>query len=439
MTFSALVARESDGEITLGTEQVDDEFLPPGSVTIEVAYSSVNFKDALAITPKGGVVREYPIVPGIDLAGTVTAADDPAFAVGDQVIAHGYEIGTARHGGYAEYARVPGEWVVKLDGLTAKQVATIGTAGFTAALSVQALLNRGLTPDAGPVLVTGASGGVGSVSVDLLAARGFEVIASSGKAEAKDLLTSLGAASVIGRLPEDPEAKIRALDKQRWAGAVDCVGGKTLAYVLSTTRYGGNVAASGLTGGGSLPTTVHPFILRGVSLLGIDSVLLPIERRRELWARLAADLHPNHLDVGTCEVAVRDVAAVLDEIKAGGRTGRAVVQVAGGFGLRASRRGWPVWRRRRGCSTNSRCGPSATAGCTGANASRKSTAAQSPACSVRSRRCSRPRTGTSSKNSALAGSPASTPGPIRASTWTPAPFGCRLRARSYSAPGASVT
>ena len=331
MTFSALVARESDGEITLGAEQVDDEFLPPGSVTIEVAYSSVNFKDALAVTPKGGVVREYPIVPGIDIAGTVTASDDPAVAVGDQVVAHGYEIGTARHGGYAEYARVPGEWVVKLDGLTAKQAATIGTAGFTAALSVQALLNRGLTPDAGPVLVTGASGGVGSVSVDLLAARGFEVIASSGKAEAKDLLTSLGAASVIGRLPEDPEAKIRALDKQRWAAAVDCVGGKTLAYVLSTTQYGGSVAASGLTGGASLPTTVHPFILRGVSLLGIDSVLLPIERRRALWARLGADLHPNHLDDLTREVAVRDVAAVLDEIKAGDRTGRAVVQVAGGF------------------------------------------------------------------------------------------------------------
>jgi len=331
MTFSALVASESDGEITIGTEQVDDDFLPPGSVTIEVAYSSVNFKDALAVTPKGGVVREYPIVPGIDIAGTVSTSDDPAFAVGDRVVAHGYEIGTARHGGYAEYARVPGEWVVKLDGLTPKQAATIGTAGFTAALSVQALLDRGLTPDAGPVLVTGASGGVGSVSVDLLAANGFEVIASSGKSDAKDLLTALGAASVIGRLPEDPDAKIRALDKQRWAAAVDCVGGKTLAYVLSTTQYGGSVAASGLTGGASLPTSVHPFILRGVSLLGIDSVLLPIEARRKLWARLGADLLPSHLDDLTREVAVRDVAGVLDEIKAGNSTGRAVVQVAGGF------------------------------------------------------------------------------------------------------------
>ena len=331
MTFSALVARESDGEITLSTEQVDDDFLPPGTVTIEVAYSSVNFKDALAVTPKGGVVREYPIVPGIDIAGTVTASADPAVAVGDQVVAHGYEIGTARHGGYAAYARVPGEWVVKLDGLTPKQAATIGTAGFTAAMSVQALLDRGLTPDAGPVLVTGASGGVGSVSVDLLAANGFEVIASTGKADAEDLLTSLGAASVIGRLPEDPEAKIRALDKQRWAAAVDCVGGKTLAYVLSTTQYGGAVAASGLTGGASLPTTVHPFILRAVSLLGIDSVLMPIERRRALWARLGADLRPSHLDDLTREVAIRDVAGVLDEIRAGDRTGRAVVQVAGGF------------------------------------------------------------------------------------------------------------
>ncbi|MBD0324673.1 MAG: alcohol dehydrogenase catalytic domain-containing protein, partial [Aldersonia sp.] len=209
MTFSAMVARESDGTIALAAEQVGDDFLPPGEVTIKVHYSSVNYKDALAVTPKGGVVRNYPIVPGIDLAGEVVASEDDSFAVGDQVFAHGYDIGTARHGGYAELTRVPAEWVVKLEGLTTKEAATIGTAGFTAALSVQALLDHGLTPDDGPVLVTGASGGVGSVSVDLLAGRGFDVIASSGKADSKEWLTALGAGTVIGRLPEDPTAKPR--------------------------------------------------------------------------------------------------------------------------------------------------------------------------------------------------------------------------------------
>lgn len=329
--FAALVARENDGAITLAQESVDESFLPDGGVTIKVAYSSVNFKDALAVTPKGGVVRDYPIVPGIDLAGEVVSSDVPDFEVGDQVIAHGYDIGTARHGGYAELARVPAEWVVRLDGLTTRDAATIGTAGFTAAMSVEALLHHGITPDDGPVLVTGASGGVGSVSVDLLAAAGFEVVASSGKPEAHDLLTSLGASSVIGRLPEDPEAKIRPLGKAQWAGAVDCVGGNTLAYVLSTVKYGGAVAASGLTGGSSLPTTVLPFILRGVSLLGIDSVQLDIEHRRSLWDRIAGELRPQHLSALTQDVRVGDVETVLDQVRAGKFTGRAVVTVAGGF------------------------------------------------------------------------------------------------------------
>ncbi|WP_068269301.1 oxidoreductase [Aldersonia kunmingensis] len=331
MTFSAMVARESDDKIVLAAEQVEEDFLPAGEVTIKVHYSSVNYKDALAVTPKGGVVREYPIIPGIDIAGEVVASEDDSFAVGDQVVAHGYDIGTARHGGYAELARVPAGWVVKLDGLTTREAAAIGTAGFTAALSVQALLDRGLTPDAGPVLVTGASGGVGSVSVDLLAANGFEVIASSGKADAKDLLSSLGAASVIGRLPEDPDAKPRPLGKSQWAGAVDCVGGATLAYVISTLNWGAAVAASGNTGGIGLSTTVLPFILRGVDLIGIDSVQLPMEIRRRTWASLAADLKPRHLGDLERLVAVRDVPGVLDEIRRGERTGRAVVDVHSGF------------------------------------------------------------------------------------------------------------
>ena len=218
--------------------------------------------------------------------------ESPDFAVGDAVLAHGYEIGTGRHGGYAEYARLPADWVVALGSLSPYDGAAIGTAGFTAAMSVQALMDRGIKPDDGPIVVTGATGGVGSVSVDLLAAAGYEVVASTGKPDAAERLKALGAAEVIGRLPEDPDAKPRPLGKTRWAGAVDCVGGTTLADVLSTVRYGGAVAASGLTGGASLNTTVMPFILRGVALLGIDSVLMPIGPRRALWEKLGSSLTP---------------------------------------------------------------------------------------------------------------------------------------------------
>jgi putative YhdH/YhfP family quinone oxidoreductase len=329
--FAALVARKNDDRIECTVETLSESDLPAGEVTIRVAYSSVNFKDALAVTPNGGVVRDYPIVPGIDLTGEVVESQSPDFAVGDAVLAHGYEIGTARHGGYAEYARVPADWVVSLGPLSPRDGAAIGTAGFTAAMSVQALIDWGITPDDGPIVVTGATGGVGSVSVDLLAAAGFEVVASTGKTEAADRLKALGAAEVIGRLPEDPDAKPRPLAKTRWAGAVDCVGGKTLADVLSTLRYGGAVAASGLTGGPGLNTTVMPFILRGVSLLGMDSVLTPIGPRRELWKKLGDSLRPQHLSDITNEVDVSDVVGVLDEIREGRYSGRAVVRVAGGF------------------------------------------------------------------------------------------------------------
>ncbi|MFZ0903075.1 MAG: acryloyl-CoA reductase [Mycobacterium sp.] len=333
-TFQALLARQEGDQITATVETLHPEDLPPGDVTIRVLYSSVNFKDALALTPGGGVVRDYPVVPGIDVAGEIVESQSPDFAVGDSVVAHGYQIGTGHHGGYAEYARLPADQVVRLDGLSAHDAAAIGTAGFTAAMSVRALIDWGVQPGAGAVVVTGATGGVGSISVDLLAGAGFHVVASSGKAQdtgAGQRLKDLGAAEVIGRLPADPDAKPRPLAKARWAGGVDCVGGATLADVLSAVDYGGAVACSGLTGGPALHTTVLPFILRGVALLGMDSVLMPIGPRRELWGRLGNSLRPRHLDTITTEVDVKDVIAVLDQVRAGRFSGRAVVRVAGGF------------------------------------------------------------------------------------------------------------
>jgi acrylyl-CoA reductase (NADPH) len=330
-TFQALVARQDDDRITASVETLRSEDLPPGEVTIRVLFSSVNFKDALALTPGGGVVRDYPVVPGIDVAGEVVESQSPDFAVGDAVFAHGYQIGTGHHGGYAEYARLPADQVVRLDGLSAHDAAAIGTAGFTAAMSVQALIGWGVQPGAGSIVVTGATGGVGSISVDLLAAAGYHVVASTGKAQAEQRLKDLGAAEVIGRLPADPDAKPRPLAKARWAAGVDCVGGATLADVLSAVDYGGAVACSGLTGGPALHTSVMPFILRGVALLGMDSVQMPIGPRRELWTRLGDSLRPRHLDAISTEVDVKDVVAVLDQVRAGGFSGRAVVRVAGGF------------------------------------------------------------------------------------------------------------
>ncbi len=330
-TFQALVARQDGDRIAASVETLRLDGLPPGDVTIRVLYSSVNFKDALALTPGGGVVRDYPVVPGVDLTGEVVESQSPDFSVGDAVVAHGYQIGTGHHGGYAEYARLPADQVVRLEGLSARDAAAIGTAGFTAAMSVQALIDWGVQPGAGSVVVTGATGGVGSVSVDLLAGAGFHVVASTGKAEAGQRLKDLGAAEVIGRLPADPDAKPRPLAKARWAAGVDCVGGATLADVLSAIDYGGAVACSGLTGGPALHTTVMPFILRGVALLGMDSVQMPIGPRRELWARLGDALRPRHLDAISSDVDVKDVVAVLDQVRAGAFSGRAVVRVAGGF------------------------------------------------------------------------------------------------------------
>ncbi len=301
--------------------------LGDGDVLVEVQYSSINYKDGLASTEQGKVARLDPIVPGIDLAGIVRESDDPAIPVGAAVLAHGYDIGVAHHGGYAALARIPARWVVPMPtGLDARGAMLVGTAGYTAALSVDALERHGLRPGDGPVLVTGATGGVGSMAVGMLAARGHEVVAGTGKMEAADWLRAIGAADVVHRDELAPAAG-RPLEKERWAGAVDCVGGDTLAHVLRTLRYGTAVAASGLTGGANLPTTVLPFILRGVSLLGIDSVQTDIDRRRAMWTRIATDLRPTWLDsLDVTTVGLDDLAPQLDRILAGGMQGRVLVE-----------------------------------------------------------------------------------------------------------------
>src|SRR5580658_1489321 len=294
--FRAFVVRRHDDDVSGGVEELGLDDLPPGEVLIEVSWSSVNYKDGMVTVPGNRVTRLSALVPGVDLAGVVVASDDPSLAVGTEVLAHGGDLGVARHGGYARYARVPAGSALALpDGLSARQAMAIGTAGFTAALSLDQLEQRGLAPGDGPVLVTGASGGVGSFAVDLLARRGYEVVASTGKADEHPWLERLGAAAVIGRDDLD-EAGGRVLGPEHWAGAVDCVGGETLARILQSLRYGAAVAASGLTGGTALQTTVFAFITRGVALLGVDSAQTPTERRRHVWGRLATDLRPAHLD-----------------------------------------------------------------------------------------------------------------------------------------------
>ncbi len=329
-SFRAFQADNSGDTVNRGVTTMSVDDLPADGVLVEVLWSSVNYKDGLASTPAGKVSRISPIVPGIDLAG-VLVEDAHGMPAGTEVLAHGYDLGVARHGGFAEYARVPAEWLVALPaGLTTREAMIVGTAGYTAALSVIALQDAGVTPASGPVLVTGATGGVGSTAVGMLAALGYEVVASTGKPEAGDFLRSLGASSLIDRAELAEEGK-RPLESTVWAGAVDCVGGVPLANVLKKIHYGGAVAASGLTGGAGLPTTVLPFILRGVSLLGIDSVLTPIERRRAVWSRIASDLKPTGLaeiahDVGH-DVALGELEAALDGILAGAATGRSVVDV----------------------------------------------------------------------------------------------------------------
>lgn len=324
---TALVADSSGDETDLAVRSLPLSDLGDGDVLVAVQWSSVNFKDGLASRKSGKVARISPLVLGIDLAGTVADPGSSGLSVDQSVVVHGYDLGVAHHGGYSQYARVPADWVVPLPaGLTTRQAMCIGTAGFTAALSVLALEERGLRPGAGPVLVTGATGGVGSVAVSILAARGHSVTAVTGKADAEPWLRSLGAADVLDRSAVSDTS--RPLQKETWAGAVDCVGGDTLVNVLSSLRYGAAVAASGNTGGVALPTSVLPFILRGVALLGIDSVRCPIDRRREVWDRLGGDLQPPAVDrLGTDEVDLDRVPEALSRILAGGARGRTLVRI----------------------------------------------------------------------------------------------------------------
>lgn len=326
--FRAFIVNKTEDDFSAEVKTVSLEDLPDGDVVIKVAYSSVNFKDGLASIPNGKIVRSYPFVPGIDLAGTVVSSKDSRFSEGDEVIATSYEIGVSHFGGYSEYARIPGDWIVPLpDGLTLREAMVFGTAGFTAALSVHRLEENGLTPDKGKVLVTGATGGVGSVAVSMLAKRGYHVVASTGKESEHDYLRNIGAAEIIGR-DEVAGEKIKPMDKQFWAAAVDPVGGKTLAAILSKLDYNGSVAVSGLTGGTDVATTVFPFILRGINLLGIDSVYCPMETRKLLWHRMATDLKPEGLlETIQNEVTLAELPEVLSRILKGENRGRTIVKI----------------------------------------------------------------------------------------------------------------
>jgi len=328
--FRAYVAEKAeDGGVRRGVRSFSAEDLPSGGVEIRVGWSSVNYKDALATIADGKVARISPLIPGIDLAGEVVASDDPGVPVRTQILAHGYDLGVARHGGFGAFTRLPADYVVPLPaGLDGRAAMSIGTAGFTAAMSVAALERHGLRAGDGPVVVTGASGGVGSTAVAILAARGHEVWAATGKPDEEKRLRALGAVGLVPR-DECTAASPRPLESARWAGAVDTVGAATLPWVLRTLRPGAAVASSGNAGGAALDTTVLPFILRGVALLGMDSANMPIDARRALWARIATDLRPAGLDEGSgvTEVGLAELDGALDGILAGAARGRWVVRI----------------------------------------------------------------------------------------------------------------
>ena len=329
MSWRALVATRADGTVRTDVEVLEDDALPPGAVTVDVEWSAVNYKDAMVTVPGNRVARRSPLVPGVDLAGVVAASDDASLPAGSPVLVHGYDLGVDHHGGFAERARVPAEWVVPLpEGLSTRSAAAIGTAGFTAVLSMEKLRRAGVEPRSGPVLVTGASGGVGSMAVAALAGQGYEVVASTGKAEEHDYLRRLGAADVIDRAAL-ATAGGRVLWGERWAGAVDCVGGDTLTGVVRSLRYGGAVAASGLTAGTELPLTVYPFIVRGVGLLGVDSVQTPIAERRRVWASMSAALPGPAVDAMVAgEVGLEALPGILADVLAARVRGRVLVRPA---------------------------------------------------------------------------------------------------------------
>lgn len=324
--FSAILINKSDAGQTVAVTQLDEAQLPEGDVTIDVEYSTLNYKDGLAITGKSPVVRKFPMVPGIDLSGVVRESSNAAIKVGDRVVLNGWGVGEGHWGGLAQKARLKADWLVPLPkAFTSKQAMAIGTAGYTASLCVEALVANGVKPEAGEILVTGATGGVGSVAVALLAKAGFKVVAATGKAAEGEYLKQLGASAVIDRA--ELAAAGKPLQKERWAGVVDSVGSHTLANACAQTRYGGSVAACGLAQGMDFPASVAPFILRGVSLLGIDSVMAPKARRLVAWERLARDLNIAALDLIAKEVSLAEAIAAGADLIAGKVRGRIVVNV----------------------------------------------------------------------------------------------------------------
>ncbi|WP_340286744.1 acryloyl-CoA reductase [Sulfitobacter pontiacus] len=327
--FDALMVNkdEESGKTHAEVTQIDLDRLPEGDVTVAVEYSTVNYKDGLCIGPGGGLVRKYPHIPGIDFAGTVEASDDDRYKPGDKVVLTGWRVGEAHWGGYAQKARVKADWLVPLpEGLDTRQAMAVGTAGFTAMLSVMALEDHGLVPGNGPVLVTGAAGGVGSVAVAILAALGHEVAGVTGRPDTADYLKSLGATQIVAR-EELNETVKRPLESETWAGCIDAVGGEMLARVLGQMKYGGSVAAVGLAGGAGLPATVIPFLLRGVNLLGIDSVMQPYDNRLRAWQRIGKDLPLSKLEDMVVPATLSDLPKLGADILNGQVRGRVVVDV----------------------------------------------------------------------------------------------------------------
>jgi len=327
--FKAYLIEEADGRTQGSFVTMNEAQLDAGEVTIKVAYSSVNYKDALAATGAGRIIRRFPCIGGIDLSGIVEKSTDSRFTPGDAVIATSFDIGVAHHGGYAEFARVPADWVVPLPaGLSLLEAMALGTAGFTAALAIVRMEENGLTPDKGPVIVTGATGGVGGLAVDMLAGLGFRVTALTGKEDEIDYLKKLGATDVMFRSALDL-SRIRPLDKMLWAGAVDNLGGEVLAWIASTMKQGGTIASIGLAASASLNTTVMPFILRGACLLGIDSGYIRAPYRSLVWQRLVSDLRPRHLSEMARTISFEELPDVFDSFLKGKAHGRVVVEVAG--------------------------------------------------------------------------------------------------------------
>ncbi|WHY71147.1 acryloyl-CoA reductase [Fictibacillus enclensis] len=328
MPFQAIVLEKNNDQVDITKKELSLDDLLEGEVTIRVAYSSVNYKDGLAAQNKSSIVTHYPMIPGIDLSGTVSHSSSPDFQEGDKVLVTGYKLGVSHFGGYSEYARVPAEWVVPLpEGLTLKDAMLYGTAGFTAALSVHRLQEHGITPESGSVIVTGATGGVGSQAVSMLSNLGYRVTASTGKESEHSYLKELGASDIIDRDEVVKKDNI-PLYSQRWAAAVDPVGGKTLEFLLSSIQYGGSVAVSGLTGGTDVHTTVYPFILRGINLLGIDSVFCPATVRNTIWERIATDLKTEHAgDIMGQEVTLDELPDILRATVEGNNKGRVIVKV----------------------------------------------------------------------------------------------------------------